>query len=523
MKTTPMPHQAAELTEHGLDQIRAVFWEQGLGKTWLALAEAETLYRAGSIDAMLVLAPNGIHKNWETYELPPHLGVPWKCFAFDSSKAASKKAQAGAGAVLEYREGLAVLVMSYDGIKTAAGKALAKKFLTKRGVFYVLDESNRIKTPSAVVTRTVLASGKYATFKRLLCGTPITNTPFDAYTQVKFLDSTFWDRTPYGLGSFGAFKAFFGVWEDGYNGRTDQSYKVLKAYKNLEILKKLLESVASRLLKEDVLTLPPKVYSYRGFDMTAKQRRLYDELESEFMTMLGDEIVMAPLAITRMLRLQQITCGYLPTTATAGPAPADDYSLFTGLEAQVPMPVGQKFMPIDERNPRLDLLRELCEDLPHKAIIWARFRADIDQIVALLGNCCTRWDGSVPIDIREQHKRRFLEDPSCQFMAATPESMGEGHTLTVAKTEIYYSNSFKLKERLQSEDRAHRIGTDTPVHIIDIVANNSLDLKIVAALRNKFDVATSLIDSKFRTWLTSPDGSLADQGENNLQKGLTQP
>jgi len=516
MKTPPMPHQGAELVSHGADRIRGVWWEQGLGKTWLAIAEAEGLYQTGFVDGLLVLAPNGIHENWALYELPPHLGVPYRCHIYNTHKAQTKAAQRDAQEVLTYRTGLAVLVMSYDGIKTETGKALAKKFLTQRRVFYVLDESNRIKTPSAIVTRTVLASGKYADFRRVLCGTPITNTPFDVYTQVKFLDPTFWDRTPYGLGSFAAFKAFFGVWEDGYNGKTKQEYKVLKSYRNLDLLKTLLEPLVTRLLKEDVLTLPPKVYSYRGFDMTPKQQRLYDELEADFMTMLGDELIMAPLAITRMLRLQQITCGYLPTAAAApaGPQPADDYSLFTGLEAPAPVPAqpvpdGQKFMPIDDHNPRLDLLREICEDLPHKAIIWARFRADIDQIVTALGDRCTRWDGSIPLDRREVNKRRFLEDPACQFMAATPESMGEGHTLVVAKTEVYYSNSFKLKERLQSEDRAHRIGTDTPVHIIDIVANSSLDLRIVAALRNKFDIASSLIDKKFRSWLLTYEPSLA--------------
>jgi SNF2 family DNA or RNA helicase len=488
MKTSAMPHQAQELAEHGADAVRAVFFEQGLGKTWIALAEAEAFYRAGVVDAMLVLAPNGIHSNWVQYEIEPHLEVPHLAFAFDSHKAKTKAAQQMAEAVLQYRQGLAILTMSYDGIKTAIGKALAKAFLTKRKVFYVADESNRIKSPAAIVTRTVLASAKYAAHKRILCGTPITNSPFDLYAQVKFLDWDFWARTQYGISTFGAFKSFYGVWDTGYNGQQRREFKILKSYRNLDILKKLLEPLASRLLKEDMLTLPPKVYSYQGFDMTPKQRALYDELESEFMVMLGQEMVMAPLAITRLLRLQQITCGYLP--------------------------VEGQFVPVDDHNPRLDLFKEICADLPHKTIIWARFRADIDQIVKALPNC-VRWDGSIPLDEREANKRKFLEDPVCQFMAATPESMGEGHTLTVAETEIYYSNSYKLKERLQSEDRCHRIGTTKSVHIIDIVANDTLDIRIVEALRKKFDMASGLIDNRFRSWLRDP--------KNNLELSLTPP
>jgi len=360
--------------------------------------------------------------------------------------------------------------------------------LTKRKVFYVADESNRIKSPSAIVTRTVLASAKYAAYKRILCGTPITNSPFDLYSQIRFLDPDFWAKTPYGIGTFGAFKSFYGVWDTGYNGNQGREYKILKSYRNLDILKRLLEPLSSRLLKEDVLTLPPKVYSYQGFDMTPKQRALYDELESEFMVMLGQEMVMAPLAITRLLRLQQLTCGYLP--------------------------VEGQFVPVDDRNPRLDLLKEIAEDLPHKTLVWARFRADIDQIVKALPNC-VRWDGSIPLEEREENKRRFLADPDCQFMAATPESFGEGHTVAVSETEIYYSNSYKLKERLQSEDRCHRIGTTKSVHIIDIIANDTLDIKIVEALRKKFDVASGLIDNRFRSWLRDP--------KNNSELLLTPP
>ncbi|MCK9569075.1 DEAD/DEAH box helicase [Candidatus Pacearchaeota archaeon] len=492
MKTAPMKHQSEELFDHGADPIRAVFWEQGLGKTWLALAEAERLYQMKNIDALFVLAPNGIHSNWANYELPPHLGVPFLCHAFHTSKAGTKTAQNAAQEVLNYRAGLAVLVMSYDGIKTEKGKALAKAFLTKRKCFYVCDESNRVKTPSAAVTRTVLASGKYAGYKRVLCGTPITNSPFDVYSQIKFLDPTFWERTPYGLGSFQAFKTFFGVWEKGYNRAQGRKFDQLTGYKNLELLKRLLEPLASRLLKEEVLDLPPKVYTYRGFDLTAKQRTIYCELETKFMTMLDGELIMAPLAITRMLRLQQITCGYLPLIPDAD------------------NPNGGHFLPVDSHNPRIDLLQEIVADLPHKFIVWARFRADIDAICAALGSICTRWDGSLSIDAREENKRRFLEDPSIQGIAATPESMGEGHTLTVAKTEIYYSNSFKLKERLQSEDRAHRIGTDTAVNIIDIIANDTLDVKIVAALRQKLDVASMVLDKSFREWLKVPPVSQAE-------------
>lgn len=509
MKTPPLSHQAKELAEAGLDPVKAIFWEQGLGKTWEALAEAELLFGRGCIDAMFVLAPNGLHANWTKYEIPPHLEVPHACLAYDTHRHAhTKRGEAEVKEFLAYREGLPILTMSYDGIKTEKGKALAKKFLTERKVFYILDESNRIKTPSAAVTKVVVYSGRYAKYKRLLCGTPIDNSPFDIYPQMQFLEKDIWERTEHGLGSFGAFKSFFANWDVGYRfdkrqyvmdknaGKEEEicgqvPYPILASYKNMEVLKALIASLSSRLLKEDVLDLPPKLYSYSGFDLTPKQRSVYGQLEEEFMAMLDGELLAVPLALTRIMRLQQVTCNYIPTDCLlSATSEAEDRA---------------KYRMIDpDRNPRLDILKEITADLPHKAIIWARFVQDIDLIMGLLGASCVRWDGSTDTHTREQNKARFLEDPSVQFMAATAESMGEGHTLNIAKTSIYYSSSYRLRPRLQSEDRNHRIGQDSSVHIIDIVANNTIDLRIIEALRNKFDMASMLTDKKTRSWLLTP-------------------
>jgi len=189
-----------------------VFPSGNTGKTWLALATAEKLYKAGKIDALFILAPPGLHTNWVTYEIPDHLGIEHTAIAFQTKKAKTKKHQRAWYAVLNNdAQDFPILAMSYPGIKTAIGKKLAKQFLQKYRCLYVADESNRIKTPSAKITRTVLASSDYADFKRTLCGTPITNTPFDIYTQFRFLDKRFWSNTPYGLGSYQCFKTFFGI------------------------------------------------------------------------------------------------------------------------------------------------------------------------------------------------------------------------------------------------------------------------------------------------------------------------
>ncbi len=461
-----------------------VFPSGNTGKTWLALATAEKLFTAGEIDALFILAPPGLHTNWVTYEIPDHLGIDHVAIAFQTKKAKTKKHMAACHAVLNNdAQNFPILAMSYPGIKTAGGKKLAKEFLKRHRCLYVADESNRIKTPSAKITRTVLASSEYAEYKRTLCGTPITNTPFDIYTQFRFLNKRFWSETPYGLGSYQCFKTMFGIWEKGYNGKLDREFEQCVGYKNLEILTKLVKSMSSRVLKEDVLDLPAKLYSYAGFEMTPKQWKLYKELEDEFMCELEGEMIFTPLAITRLLRLQQVANGYLPT----------------GDENECHM--------IEDKNPRLRMLNEITQDLPHKAIIWARFIKDIDLITEMLGDTAVRWDGTVGEDQREENKYRFKTEPvdDVQFIVATPDSMGEGHTLNEALTTIYYSNSFKMKERHQSEDRNHRAGQENHVNYIDIVADNTKDVDILAALRKKFDNASTIIDGKIRKWLLTYD------------------
>ena len=491
MKKKPFEHQQKEFDAHCFDLWRAIHWEQGTGKTYLALWEAEELFKQGKIECLFVLAPNCLHTNWINYEIPELVSVPHKAFAYQSKRAKTKKHQAEVDAIYNYRGGLPILTMAYDAIKTPIGKKTAQRFLKTKKCFYILDESNRIKTPGAAVTKTVVASGRHAKYKRTLCGTPITNTPFDIYTQFRFLEEDYWKETPYGLSAFEDFKTFFGIWQQQkirVPGGKLREFKKCVSYQNLHLLTELVANVSSRVLKEDVLKdLPPKLYSYKGFEMTSKQKELYSQLETEFMADLDGEMIFTPLAITRMLRLQQVTCGYLPT---------GDEHICT---------------PLEGKNPRLQLLQEIVQDLPHKAIIWARFIKDIDLICEALGTKAVRWDGSIPDDVREENKRRFKQCPleEVQFIVATPESMGEGHTLTEAKTVIYYSNSYKLKERLQSEDRPHRAGQTDNVHIIDLIADNTQDTNIIEALRGKFDSASAVIDGKFRKWLLTYDSDPA--------------
>ena len=450
----------------------------GTGKTKLAIDTACWLYEQGEIDGLLVVAPNGVHRNWVDNELPKHAWVDYYAHAFHSRKARTK---AHTSAVEETitGHGLTVLTMGYEAFITDKGKAAAADFLKNRDVLMVLDESARIKTPSAKRTRSIVKAGKLAKYRRIMTGTPATNGPFDIFSQYLFLSPSFW--MDHGFGNFTTFRSYFGVFEDGWNSHTGREFKQLVRYRNLDKLHDMIDPLSSRVTKDQVLDLPPKLYSTREFDLSKEQSRLYEAFKSssmeELLEALGDDFDLPQgLAIVIMLRLQQITCGYLPN------------------------PEGELKM-IDGPNPRLEELKEICEELDHPAIIWARFQKDIDLISKDLKGRCVTYDGRTGPDERAEAIERF-QNGDVQFFVANPAAAGEGLTLTAARTVVYYNNSFKLDHRLQSEDRAHRIGQEHPVHYIDLVARETLDDKILKTLVAKKSIADTITGDELKAWLS---------------------
>ena len=515
-KSKPFPHQHEEFTKHGLDLVRGIFWEQGVGKTKPTIDTAGALYERGIIDALAVLAPNGVHRNWLSDEIPAHMPdriqEKMRAHIWQSNKAGTRKHDIPFTQTLKHK-GLSLLFMSYSAVMTEKGRNALKKFLIQRQALYVLDESHFIKNPSAKRTKRVLASARYAVHRRILTGTPIANNPFDLYAQLKFLDPTIW--LEYGISDFAEFKVYFGLWENrtakvrkkGSEQVRTVEYPHCLAYRNLDRLNTKLLSVGTRLTKESAgLDLPPKLYSKRYYDLNPEQVRMYQELKEEYITFLDkgepctvcggsgftqptegcvscggrgaiySDPIEADLAIVRLLRFQQIICGYIPS--------GDE----------------QKLQPIGLKNPRFDVLKEICEGAGYSTIIWSRFTNDIDMITKYLGDDCVRYDGQVDDEQRAEAKAYFNEGKK-KFFVANPQAGATGLTLVIARLMVYYANSFNLNLRLQSEDRFHRIGQKFPVSIIDIIAQGTVDVHITGALRDKQEVAAMVQGDKLRNWL----------------------
>jgi SNF2 family DNA or RNA helicase len=258
------------------------------------------------------------------------------------------------------------------------------------------------------------------------------------------------------------------------------SFKQVVGYRRLDELKEKLDRFAFRVKKEECLDLPDKLYVKREVDLTPEQVKAYNEMKALALAQIDGGIVSTVNALTQIMRLHQIVCGHV--------------KLDDGTVVELP-------------NKRLDELLAIVEETDGKIIIWANYRHDIEAIKIALAkeygmNSVATYYGDTESEERQRIVNDFQDpDSELRFFVGNPSTGGYGLTLTAAHTMVYYSNSFDLEKRLQSEDRAHRIGQTKNVTYIDLIAVGTVDEKIVKALRSKIDIATQVLGEEFKAWL----------------------
>lgn len=492
MKTKPMAHQATALkrmAEHDKmfrptfgENFFALHMEMGTGKTWVFLAHAERLYKAEKIDGLLIIAPRGVHTNWALREIPQHLEVDnlTRCWR----TGAGKRERAAMDDVLVKKNGkLRILAMSIDGITTKDGFDLAKRFCRTFKVMIVLDESTRIKNEGTMRHIAAMKLGQMVCYRYEGTGLPVTNKPNDLYGQFEWMQSGLLGTT-----SYRAFVAEYSVLLDA---RTDWGFKrmiennprlryaqIVKKddagkpmYRNLDKLNALLAPHAYRVLKKDCLDLPDKVFKQVYFDLTAKQRIVYQRMEDDFRYQLDDGTIEAVAKLNVVSKLQQITSGFILLKDGTAVFQQDD-------------------------NPRLKALKDLMEDfVDKKVIVWAWFKEEIKAIAALmeaLGRKPVQYHGEVSDADRTAAIDGFQTGDVDTFIG-NQASGGIGITLTAASETVYYSNNFNLEHRAQSEDRNHRSGQKNQVTYYDIIAENTVDDTISLALQTKTSLVAEVL------------------------------
>lgn len=474
-KLKPFEHQDNYLRAAFRKRVDAILFDMGLGKTKVTLDTAAMLAYMGKIDGLIVFAPKGVYANWETTELPKHMSPSVKYKAVLWKGLSSKKNVSELVPIMKHEDDvLHIFIVNYDAVITEKGRYTIDAFMNgHKSVMVVCDESTKLKNPQAKRTKELIKIGSRATCKRILTGSPITKSPLDFYSQALFLG-----KECLGFSNFYAFRNRYAVLKDitTFGGA---SFKQVVGFQNLEELSDKIETFSHRIMKEECLDLPDKTYLTRMFDLSDEQKQYYNELADTMMLDLADDMVSVTIALTKLLRLRQICCGYCPTDQ--------------GEMLQI-------------ANKRLDTLMECIEEIDGKIIIWAYFIPDIEKIAAALekeygkGSVVTYY-GATSLEDRTANINKFENDPRCRFFVANPKVGGMGITLNAAKYAIFYNADYNLEDRMQAEARNYRIGQKEHIFYIDIVARNTVEEGIIESLVNKYELATEVLRDKLLEWL----------------------
>jgi len=474
-KTKPYDHQIKALEKSWASETFGLFMEMGTGKSKVLVDNMAMLYDRGAIRGALIVAPKGVYKNWDEIEFPTHMPehVDYTKVLWEANL--TKKKQLELDTLFDDKGNLKILIMNVEAFSTTKGLDFAHSFLNifLGKALIGIDESTTIKNPTAKRTKNILKIGNLAKYRRILTGSPVTKSPLDLYSQCEFLD--LWHL---GHPSYYSFRSRYAhMIERNFGGR---SVQLVGSYRRLDELAENLEKFSYRVLKEDCLDLPPKIYMKRIIELTDEQKKVYAQMKQIALAELDGKVMSSINVMTQLMRLHQITCGHFKS---------DDGEI-------------QHL-----KNNRLDELMSLLDEVEGKVIIWANYVEDIKKIVGTLKKAygedsTVEYHGSVDPRYRQEQIALFQEKNSpARYFVGNPQTGGYGITLTAASTVIYYSNSYDLEKRLQSEDRAHRIGQNNSVTYVDLVAEKTIDERIVKSLRNKINIANEIMGEDLKDWI----------------------
>tara|TARA_B100001109_G_scaffold170029_1_gene138824 strand:+ start:6184 stop:7632 length:1449 start_codon:yes stop_codon:yes gene_type:complete len=475
-KTKPYEHQLKALEKSWAQDTYALFMEMGTGKSKVLVDNIAMLYDRGAIRGALIVAPKGVYKNWDSIEFPTHMPEHIECTKVLWEANITRKKQMELDTLFDDKGDLKILIMNVEAFSTNKGLDFARSFLNifLGRALIGIDESTTIKNPTAKRTKNILTIADLAKYRRILTGSPVTKSPLDLYSQCDFLDDTH-----LGHQSYYSFRSRYAhMVERNFGGRRVQ---IVGSYRRLGELSTLLDKFSYRVLKEECLDLPEKVFMKRLIELTPEQKKVYAQMKEMALAMLDSgEMMTSVNVMTQLMRLHQITCGHFK---------ADDGTI--------------KHL----KNNRINSLMELLDETDGKVIIWANYVEDIKNIVESLkkayGEASTvEYHGSVDSTLRQDNIALFQQkNGPTRYFVGNAQTGGYGITLTAANTVVYYSNSYDLEKRLQSEDRAHRIGQTGSVTYVDLIAEGTIDERIVKSLRDKINIANEIMGEDIKDWI----------------------
>jgi SNF2 family DNA or RNA helicase len=493
-KTTPYAHQKVALYL-GRDLTEfAYLMDQGTGKTKTIIDDVAHNYRNGRINAFLIISPNSVKTNWVdcdedeknpdqiTVHMPDDVPVIKASYFSNPSRTQQAALDKVFKAINLKSQALVILSLNVESLYLERVQKMLQEYCHKRDVFCAIDESTRIGRHSAKRSKVAHNLRKVTKVRRIASGTPVIKSPLKAYSQFYFLNPNIM-----GIPTFTEFQARYAIVRGQHNTPV--------SYTNLDELRSKIAGCSYRVTKEQCLDLPPKVYVKRMIPLTPEQNRLYQQMRREAIVAIqktqrmvdGHVYIEATNVMVQMLRLQQIVAGYLPLID-------ED----TGKQSGV-IKIGNSMPPKIEET--LDLM-ESCED--EKVIIWCKFKFEVREMcdaLARAGITYVKFDGDTSEQERIHARQAFQSDPALRCFVGQIQTGGIGLNLFAASQVVYLSNPFATEDRVQSEDRAHRIGQTRSVTYTDLISPKTIDERVLDVLRANKRVSEMVLGDTYQDWI----------------------
>ena len=400
-KTQPYQHQVIALERSTNESYYGLLMEQRTGKSKVVLDTAAILHRDGKINALFILAPNGVQRNWCSDEIPLHLPDWVERYVAVWSADTTKKKALELDKLFECGTQLRILSMNLEAIGTKRGFEFAKKFLLATDCLWVIDESTRIKNPGAITVKNIMKLRDHAKYRRILNGTPVTQSPLDVYSQLLFLDDY---AVP--VQSYVAFRHRYADFLPASSALVQSIMRKTgsrwapqilasnpdgtPAYKNLAELKEWVDKCCYRVTRAECGDMPEKQYKRWEVEYPTGHR----EAVNYYLDLLRKGETPEPVEkMSAVMYYQRLLCGLIPRQLSGEDSDRDMFDR-------------------PEDNPRLQAILQIIEEYPDANIVfWARFRSDLHQIANLLekttGKLVARYWGDIGDDEREEAKNGF--------------------------------------------------------------------------------------------------------------------
>ena len=475
-------HQADALAKAAGKVAFFYLMEMGTGKSYVAVNEFLALHQTGKIDHVLIVANKGSHAEWKYKHLPENVpsSIQYYSHLWTGGTTQTEKNELH---ILMHGDvaALRILIMNCEAFgssKTAA--TVAQNFVTDRTII-VCDESTSIKNTSALRTKFMVRLGQSAGYRRAMTGLATPKNPLDLWGQMSFLG------LEHVLGSnWYAFRARYCtmqkavVQKKGEKLGNTKNVAKITGYRDLDRLRAYMEPYSFRVLKADCLDLPPKIHERALVELTPIQKKAYRDMAKIAMYEIESGVFASVvLAINRLAKLHHILCGFITDEA--------------GNYHDIP-------------TNRLDAMCDVVDEIEGKTTVWCAYVPNVLAVKDKLkerypDRKCVTYYGKTSTKERAEAVTQF-QHGDADFFVGTSATGGMGITLTSCSNAIYYSNSFDLQHRLQSEDRFHRDGQTNAVTYVDLISPGTVDEHILKTLIAKKNVSDIVMDGGIKEWLT---------------------